>query len=158
MDSNLWPNLMHFQMHTHTHLFGKGTDRDREREKENLHNGCEDRSAKAKHTTPKNPTVSHRIASHCEPKRTGLQRSIAQFMQIQSQSLAALLVAFYDGLHELQVLEREREQSEREGEREKWQSMAARCPSITYVKAPMELLSGNDAPSGSSSACPWLWL
>lgn len=81
-----------------------------------MHNGSEDRSAKAKHTTPKNPTVSHRIASHCEPKRTGLQRSIAQFMQIQSQSLAALLVAFYDGLHELQVLEREREQRERERE------------------------------------------
>lgn len=117
MDSNLWPNLMHFQMHTHTHtrLARELTETGRERGRICI---TAAKTAAQKRSTPHRKIQPYRIASHCEPKRTGLQRSIAQFMQIQSQSLAALLVAFYDGLHELQVLEREREQRQRERERE----------------------------------------
>lgn len=74
----------------------------------------EQEAGSKKGVTKKNKTESICIRAASEeqakpePYRTGLKqklmRSMAQFMQIQSQSLAALLVAFYDGLQELQVL------------------------------------------------------
>lgn len=94
----------------HTHTFGKTTDRAGERAaergEENLHNGSQEERRPQCKSEPHRKIQPYRIASHSGPKRTGLKRSIAQFMQIQSQSLAALLVAFYDGLHEMQVLAR----------------------------------------------------
>lgn len=91
--------------HTHTRLARQLTEREKEESgEENLHNGSQEERRPQCKSEPHRKIQPYRIASHSGPKRTGLKRSIAQFMQIQSQSLAALLVAFYDGLHEMQVL------------------------------------------------------